>query len=324
MYGAIGSLWQSQGGEGGALGYPTSGEQAHADGIGRTQWFTGGQLYWSPATGAIVLGAPGGGSLADLLTAFGSALGTTPWHGLDRAEVAGRLGELLADPDLVRQGNLNLCGPAVFLRAWIRRDPVGFTNFAVELYDTGRSRIGSGYAVEPDDDACLATDYKELQRVNGTALAPAAEWMVMSAVRDAENALFDYEGTPAEDVSAATTPGEVLEWLEATGRFTDVRDEVNLVFTKGVDHARGLAPSADQTVLVLLNTAMLPNEDGSVENWVLRQFPNHWVALESAVLDVPGGVQFTYWCYGRTAPYRTVTVPTDVFEANYYGAVLAR
>lgn len=325
VYGAIGGLWQSQGSEGGALGYPTSGEQGHADGIGRTQWFTGGQLYWSLATGAIVLGAPGGGgSLADLLSRFGANLAPSPWHGLDRGEVAARLSELVTDPDLVRQGNLNLCGPAAFLRAWIRRDAVGFVNFAVELYDTGRSRIGSDDEVAPDDDACLATDYKELQRVNGTAIAPAAEWMAMSAIRDAENTFFDYEGRPEEDVSAATTSGEVVEWLQACGRFGDVRDEVNLVFTRGLDHARELAPSAEQVVLVLLNTAMLPNDDGSVENWVMRQFPNHWVALESPVTDVPGGVQFTYWCYGRTSPYRTVTVPADAFEANYYGAVLAR
>ena len=69
---------------------------------------------------------------------------------------------------------------------------------------------------------------------------------------------------------------------------------------------------------------MLPNEDGSVENLVMRQFPDHRVALESPVVDVPGGVQLTYWCYDRTAPYRTVVVVTDAFASNYYGAVLAR
>ncbi|GAA3552981.1 hypothetical protein GCM10022197_05060 [Microlunatus spumicola] len=323
VYGAIGALWQSQGGEGGPLGYPATGEQAHADGVGRTQWFGGGQLYWSEATGAVVLGAPGGGgSLADLLAAFGASLQPSPWHGLDRREVATRLGELLTDPDLVSQSNLNLCGPASFLRSWLRRDPVGVANFAVELYDTGRSTIG-GYEVAPDDDACLATDYKDLQRRYGSAITPPAEWMIMSALRDAENAFFDYEGTPDEDVSAATTSGEVVEWLEACGRFGDVRDEANLFFTRGLDHARSLAPSPEQVVLVLLNTTMLPNEDGSVENVVLRQFPDHWVALEAPVVDVPGGVRLTYWCYGRTAPYRTVVVPTDAFEANYYGAVLA-
>ena len=324
VHGAIGALWLSQCGEGGTLRYPTSSEQPHADGVGRTQWFSGGQLYWSEAGGAVVLGAPGGGgSLADLLAAFAASLQPAPWHGLDRREVTARLGDLLADPDLVSQSNLNLCGPAAFLRAWIPRDPVGFVSFAVELYDTGRSSIG-GYEVAPDDDACLATDYKDLQRRYGSAITPPAEWMIMSALRDVENAFFDYEGRPDEDVSAATTSGEVTEWLQATGRFSEVRDEANLFLTKGLDHARGLAPSAEQVVLVLLNTTMLPNEDGSVENVVLRQFPDHWVALVAPVVDVPGGLQLTYWCYGRQAPYRTVVVAPDAFEANYYGAVLAR
>ena len=323
VYGAIGGLWRSRGAETG-LGYPLSAEQAHADGIGRTQWFGGGQLYWSPATGAIVLGGGGGGSLVDLLAAFGAGSAGSPWHGLSRRDVATRLGELLVDPDLVRQGNLNLCGPAVFVRSWIRRDPVGFVNFAVELYDTGQSRIGNDYKVAPDEDACLATDYAGLRSTYGASLAPSAEWMAMCAIRDAENALFDYEGRPDEDASAMTTPGELVEWLEACGRYGQVEDETNLYLTKGLGHAQGLQPGPDQLVAVLLNTAMLTNEDGSVENFILAQFPNHWVTLESPVVLTPSGVQLTYWCFGRTAPYRTVVVPVDVFEANYYGAVVAR
>ena len=46
--------------------------------------------------------------------------------------------------------------------------------------------------------------------------------------------------------------------------------------------------------------------------------------LESPVADGPGGVTFTSWCFGRTAPYRTVTVAVDAFEASYDWAVLAR
>jgi hypothetical protein len=46
---------------------------------------------------------------------------------------------------------------------------------------------------------------------------PQAEWMAMSALRDSSNLVLDFEGTPEEDVSGITTPGEITDWLIATG-----------------------------------------------------------------------------------------------------------
>ena len=65
-------------------------------------------------------------------------------------------------------------------------------------------------------------------------MPPQADWMILGSIRDAENFFFDYEGKPEEDVSAITMPGEVIEWLEAASAWTDVRDETNLFFAKGL------------------------------------------------------------------------------------------
>ncbi len=52
VLGAIGAAYQAEGGPGGPLGLPTSGETATPDGKGRFTQFQNGVIYWSPTTGA--------------------------------------------------------------------------------------------------------------------------------------------------------------------------------------------------------------------------------------------------------------------------------
>lgn len=253
----------------------------------------------------------------------GQVRGTGPWTGLDMSEVRGRLGELVTDPDLLSQGCLNLSGPAAFVRAWIRRDPVAFTDFALELSGTGRSSIG-GYEVDPRGNGCVASDHRALRLEHGPAVPPGADWLLLSAMRDAESLAFDYSGDPEDDISALTTPGALSGWLAATGRWATVREEVGPQVRNRLGHARSLRPTPESAVLVLVNAALLlPAGNDSVEGRVLGSFPYHWLALESPVVDVPGGVRLTSWSFGRPAPHRSVTVPTAAFEQHYYGAVIA-
>ncbi len=191
-----------------------------------------------------------------LVTAFAGRSLEGPWNGVDRAKVAKRLTDLVNAPSLISQAGLNLCGPAAFVRVWAQRDPAAFVRFATELYESGHSSIGES-EVRSDDDSLLGQDYGALKAAHGDALPPEADWMVLGPLRDAENFFFDYEGTPEEDVSGITTPGEVVDWLRAAGSHRQVRDETNLFFTKGLAHADALAP-ATSDILLLINTALIP------------------------------------------------------------------
>ncbi len=277
-------------------------------------------------------GGPGGQVANVLVGRRTRARGTGPWTGLDRADVQARLGELLTVPDLLTQGGLNLSGPAAFARSWIRRDPRAFAAFTLQLYDTGRSSIGD-HEVEPAADACPVSDHRALRAEFGRAVPPSADWMVLSALRDAENAVFDYRGDPGDDISALSMPGTLVEWLEATERWSRVRDEVGPPFEQRLAHARSLVPSAATTVLVLVNAGLLlgaaADDSGAGRDAdagfgpSLAWFPYHWLVLESRIAEVAGGVRFTAWSSGARAPYRTVTVSTAAFRHHYYGAVLA-
>jgi hypothetical protein len=68
--------------------------------------------------------------------------GTSPWK-LARSKVALRLKELVRNPTLVNQGNLNLCGPAAFFALWSNRDPLAFSQYGIELFEQGESATGN-------------------------------------------------------------------------------------------------------------------------------------------------------------------------------------
>ena len=58
MSGPVEAAWLSTGAERGALGYPTHGTAPTRDGVGRFARLQGGDIYWSPATGARILSGP--------------------------------------------------------------------------------------------------------------------------------------------------------------------------------------------------------------------------------------------------------------------------
>jgi N-acetylmuramoyl-L-alanine amidase/GH25 family lysozyme M1 (1,4-beta-N-acetylmuramidase) len=244
-----------------------------------------------------------------------------------RADVADRAIALIGDPKLVEQGSLNLCGPAAVHRIWIERDPEAFAAYLTALYNTGTGSFGST-EVSPGSDL-RSQDY------DGTAVpamkaaggvCPAADWVAMSSLRDVTNTFLDFEGMPSEDVAAMTLPSEVASWLRATGLYGSVSDEGNWFLTKGVEHAEGLTPGPGVDVVMLINAHVLTSSavagHEKSDEFILNAFPNHFVVLRSPVTEPAADeVEFDCWTWGADVHVR---IPKSVFEANYYGGVIAR
>ncbi len=145
---------------------------------------------------------------------------------LDRAAVADRLDELITEPTRVRQGRLNLCGPAAVLALWFARDPVGAVGYAIDLYGSGRATIRDLQVIASPRLRQLPYGSVEQDRN-----CPQADWMMMAALRDATNRVLRYRRSsgPWEAAAAITLPSSMRRWLAATGAFETVRDETNLV-----------------------------------------------------------------------------------------------
>jgi N-acetylmuramoyl-L-alanine amidase/GH25 family lysozyme M1 (1,4-beta-N-acetylmuramidase) len=252
-----------------------------------------------------------------------------------RVDVADRAIALVNDPTLVEQGGLGLCGPAAVHRLWIKRDPKAFAAYITSLYDTGSGTFGDrtisagadlrnqdyyGRAV-PAMEALAKNPQDKVENV-----CPSADWVAMSSLRDASNIFLDFEGMPDEDYAVGTSASEVAAWLRSTGAYASVSEEGNFFFTKGLAHAEGLHPGPDTDVVLLINAHIL-TADAIVkgktksDDFIGSAFPNHVVVLESDVTEpTPDEVEFTCFTWGGTMHVR---LRKEIFEANYYGAIVA-
>jgi len=242
--------------------------------------------------------------------------GTSPWK-LTRGEVASGLKELVQNPTLVNQGNLNLCGPAATFVLWSRRDPLAFAQYGIELFEQGESRIGN-ISVKPGSDL-LNQDYSAV-RSRMKPVCPQAEWMMMSALRDSENTALDFEGTPEEDAEGITTPGEIAKWLIATGCYSSVVDEGNFVANAELNHAAKLQLSDQQDVVMLINANILPRAQRTPFDLIAQFFPNHYIVLNSAIKFPDSKVVLDHWTWGGV---ELEEVDKANFDDNYYGAIIA-
>jgi hypothetical protein len=252
-----------------------------------------------------------------IVAEFADRTGAAAWC-LERSTVADRLHELIDHPDLVRQGSLNLCGPAALFAVWLRRDPVAAVTFATTLFDEGRSAIG-------DLPVAASSTLRSVRHGGGRRgeACPQADWMMMAAVRDSTNRALRYarQGGPMEAAAAITMPGTMRRWLAATGLFTQVSDQTTLVRRPARTHAGSLSPGPDREVLLLVAQEMLrrpASRLGRVRDRVVGLVPNHWIVLRSPIGTDGGRVTFRFWSWG--AEYAAALSPAG-FARGYHGCL---
>ena len=254
----------------------------------------------------------------DAIDQFEASPSNTPWK-LDRLAVANRLREIVQNPFLINQGNINVCGPAATFVLWCQNDPLAYTKYSISLFETGKGKIGS-ISVEPGSDL-INQDYSAVS-LRMKILCPQAEWMAMSALRDSSNAILDFEGTPEEDASGITTPSEITDLLTATGFYSSVLNEGNFVVNSGLDDAQKLQPGLQEDVIMLINANMLPQSVNPPFLDLSRFFPNHFIVLLSSISVNGSSVKFSCWTWGKS--FLDLVIDKDKFEDNYFGAVIAK
>ena len=247
------------------------------------------------------------------------------WVSLDRSTVAQRLSEIVADPRKVQQGALNLCGPAAFFSQWTKRDPVAFATFATRLFDDGQSAIGS-LQVTPNQDL-LQQDYAAMLAGMGGSVSPQADWMILGSLRNSTDVFWQgtWKGDPQQELSGLTRPEEVAQWFTATGIYASVKDDGNWMTPKGLPHALGLQQIEGVDIALMIHANLMATSLNKPydDDWLMRQFPNHFVVLLGDVVqDIQTQqVRLTVWTWGEVKP---LLVSQKDFVDNYYGAVIAK
>jgi Putative peptidoglycan binding domain len=225
----------------------------------------------------------------NLINRFRRATYAGKWHpSLSRQEVANRLLTLINNPDLVNQGANGLCGEAAFFNVWLWEDPLAVARFGVQLFNSGAASIGVDEWIRTRPSLRSQNFNKVVLQMPGFPHAAdwSAEWMLMSALRDASNWVISYDGTPSDEWGAGSSNREVTHWLRATGLFGKVSCETG--------NALKLNPGND-IILVACDSHMLgnPSHPGGPED-------DHWLVLRSAIIGEDNAtVNFRFWCWGE-------------------------
>ena len=263
-----------------------------------------------------------------LIARFAAGTQASKWHAsLKRDELAKRLELLIGDPDKINQGDHGLCGEAAFFRVWLEEAPLAVVRFAVQLFHSGAAAIGTQETVKPrqsltqQDFGKVATLFKQKNpSFPGNGLAWGADWMMMSALRDDNNWVFDYTGTIDEGWGEGSSNGEMRRWLEATNLFTSVSVETGSA-EKTLDHASTLDP-VKNVILIACDSQMLGNSPSATPQ------DNHWFVLKSPIRFVNNRVEFRQWTWARPVQevnaMRGSNLSKSEFESTFFGYAIGK
>jgi hypothetical protein len=248
----------------------------------------------TPTTPPVSTARPLPATVTQAIGEFRSRSGTSPFTlGPNSAAIrdafATRLADLAADPKKFDQSHLMACGMAAFFHVWLKRDPLAAVNYAIDLFEHGRARIGS-LQINPNQQL-LQEDYSKLVADFGSRASPLvaldshgqtisicrmpdiAEWIMMSSLRNATPArlsVFSYLGRPAprktdsgtlrartQEAEGVVFPDELATWLAATGKYSDVVNKANAVIPQDFSVSQNLFPDNNRDVVMLMHTQML-------------------------------------------------------------------
>jgi len=256
----------------------------------------------------------------------------TAWR-LDRAATLARLRELLRNPDLMHQRGLNACGPAVFFRLWLARDPVAVARFACTLLYRGAAEIGT-LAVRPRP-TLLHQDHAQIRNTADAAAGhqvtpETADWMLLCALRDSENGLLEYRGEPdtfADRAAGVTLPSTLQGWLAASGAWYLVQNHTNLVFAADPQHLLQTVPAPTVDVVLLANSTAATGIATTpiVPGWAPPQpglfpLPDHYIAMTGPFRQSTDQrwVHVDFWSWGeRHAGWQG----SELLMKDYFGQI---
>lgn len=244
---------------------------------------------------------------------FRKSAGKQAWPNLDRSTIADGLDQRIDSPSIINQSVLNACGPAAIVYMLASNNPIRFVEIVQALFETGSASLGGE----------ILSSGSDLRKNTSPAKMAQVDWMLMSSMRDSENAIFDFEGDTNEDFSAITTPGDLTHWMKSILKCQNVSWQSAYTFSElDVIRKAGVAASTGKNVALLIDAAMLNNQpkEGKIG------YPDHWVVLKSPVVEIPGGkqgdkIQFSVWTWGEKNP-RNLNLDKNVFLKTFYGAAI--
>lgn len=237
------------------------------------------------------------------------------WKHIPKSPLLQEMIDRLHEPLKVDQKKTPLCGPAAIVYELVSRKKIRYVQIMRQLYETGKFKAWSKW-VDPSQDT------RDSAKAASTSYA---DWMLMAALRDTENAIFDVEGDSGDFIMGLSTPWEMKGWAEEILEYPHT--SFTSTFVYGEFDALREAEQALKNggvAFLLIHSALLPAQDQPV-----IAVPQHWVSFKGdLVIDEgnpwvweSGHVRFKCYTWGKIV---TVDADEGDFEDYMFGVVTAK
>ena len=249
---------------------------------------------------------------AEIICGFLKRMGTGYFPKLDRDRVGIDLLFRIGNPEIMNQDTLGICGPIAFLYGLASDSPRTYAQYAVDLYDNGKARIGN-IVVAPS---------KGCRTYSPPSSMSPADWLAAASLRDSDNWWFDVDDIKV-GFSASSSIGDIEKWFVQAG-YTDVESKGNLV--SGLDprdiNDLNRYQGEGRRVVLRINSKMLYADTQNETTYR----GNHVVVLRSPINRTPQGVQLTVftWAQGEFKVPQGGALSEKDFLGNLYGYVAGK
>jgi hypothetical protein len=248
---------------------------------------------------------------------------------IPREKVAVGLLSHIDQPEVIRQGQLYLCGPAAFMYTFAKHDIAAYTQFVIDLYERGDATICT-LRVTPS--ASFRFD-----RMPANLIDSEVDWIALGSLRDSSNWFFQYHTNELpffnaatrsddsrwtwEDTRGSTKAREIRSWLTQLG-YTEVVDKTSGRSTSSLDNLRDADRrfrNGEKVVLRICANILLAK---TRQEAAAGGGGDHFIVLASQI-EFASTIQFRLYTWGglQFLPFR---LTPDEFLNSYYGFVAAR
>lgn len=229
------------------------------------------------------------------------------WSHIPKADLIADIKKTIANPFNVQQVNTPLCGPAAIVFELVRKQPKRYVQICRQLWETGKFQARTE-TIEPSDTLLNSPIKDEGNKIS------LADWMLMTALRDTANAIFDVDSTSGNFVMGITTPGEMEGWtFELLGR--DTVDFISTYTFEEID-----AMQTAQKLWAAGGVAFLMIDADLLRNKAAGVIPTHWIVFLGGLTIDKASEIISFQCYswGKEIP---VSKKQDDFEDYLFGVV---
>ncbi len=237
-------------------------------------------------------------SAKQMVAAFRAGTRPSVWRHLHRATVADELESRVDDPTLIRQGHVDLCGPAAFLQSLATDDPEHYVRMAAELFSAGMTHmirgtrgVAGGKFLRPDDDV------RDYPIPRGPEQVAEADWLLLASIRQAYD-FWGWEHFHEARSGEGKTPQDVIaRFFKDTGYQKVVNRTRPEHYHSLIDliRARDYYDQGYRVVLIINTDLLVP-----VVPYIGKDELNHAVTLYSTITGIPNHVRCVVFTWGTT------------------------